>query len=134
MLRPLDIAAQPVERIGHPRQHLPPRAAEGELQILAKHHLVHPVSSSTHVSLLPPPWELFTTRLPFRSATRVNPPGITTTFCPHRMYGRRSTRRPSKCSSTRLGCWLSSTTGWAMKLRGSFSIMAANISRSAADA
>ena len=30
-------------------------------------------------------------------------------------------RRPSKWSSTKLGCWLSSTTGWAMKFRGSSS-------------
>ncbi len=42
-------------------------------------------SSSTHVSLLPPPCELLTTRLPFRKATRVSPPGITTTFSPYRM-------------------------------------------------
>src|ERR1700760_1251056 len=31
-------------------------------------------SSKTHVSLLPPPCELLTTRLPFLSATRVRPP------------------------------------------------------------
>ncbi len=35
-------------------------------------------------------------------------------------------RRPSKRSSIRLGCWLSSTTGWAMKFRGSAVIFSAN--------
>src|SRR4051794_33259185 len=46
--------------IGYPRPLLPP----------APHR-------STHVSLLPPPCELFTTSEPRRSATRVRPPGRT---------------------------------------------------------
>ena len=32
-------------------------------------------AQSTQVSLLPPPWEEFTTRDPFLRATRVSPPG-----------------------------------------------------------
>ena len=39
-------------------------------------------SSRTQVSLLPPPWELLTTRLPLRRATRVRPPGMMITFSP----------------------------------------------------
>jgi len=37
------------------------------------------------------PCEELTTREPFLSATRVSPPGVTVTFSPYRMYGRRST-------------------------------------------
>ena len=35
------------------------------------------VVNSSQVSLVPPPWEEFTTRDPFLSATRVRPPGST---------------------------------------------------------
>lgn len=41
-----------------------------------------PYSSTTQVSLLPPPWEEFTTSEPLRNATRVNPPGRIVTFSP----------------------------------------------------
>jgi hypothetical protein len=36
----------------------------------------------TQVSFDPPPWEEFTTKEPFRKATRVKPPGITSTPFP----------------------------------------------------
>src|SRR5215831_82 len=75
------------------------------------HIATHPVQSigdaaqhdNTHVSLLPPPCEEFTTREPFFSATRVKPPGRTKISFPYRTYGRRSTCRPSKCSATITG-------------------------------
>ena len=50
----LHIAAHPIQRIGQAAQH-----------------------DSTHVSLLPPPCDEFTTREPLFRATRVRPPGKT---------------------------------------------------------
>ena len=50
-----------------------------------------PGSASTQVSLEPPPWLEFTTRLPSGSATRVRPPGTTQTRSPSfTANGRRS--------------------------------------------
>ncbi len=48
------------------------------------HHKICSVSysSSTHVSLLPPPCEEFTTSEPFFNATRVKPPGMMLIFSP----------------------------------------------------
>jgi len=43
----------------------------------------HPYWLNTHVSLLPPPCELFTTSEPFFSATRVSPPGTMLTLSPY---------------------------------------------------
>ena len=59
VLRPLEIASHPVERVGDPGEDHGSRGA------------------STQVSLLPPPWEELTTNEPARSATRVRPPGKT---------------------------------------------------------
>ena len=59
VLRPLEIAPHPVERVGDPGEDHGSRGA------------------STQVSLLPPPWEELTTNEPGRSATRVRPPGKT---------------------------------------------------------
>ena len=66
-LGPLDVAAQPKARVSDTTQH----AAS--------------VSSRTHVSLLPPPCEEFTTSEPLRMATRVSPPGTIVTFSPMRI-------------------------------------------------
>jgi hypothetical protein len=68
---PLDVARDPEEIVGDAAQ--------------------HGSASSTQVSFAPPPCELFTTSDPLRSATRVNPPGVTFTSRPNRMNGRRST-------------------------------------------
>ena len=55
VLRPLDVAVHPVKAVGVASQH-------GQ-------------SSNTQVSLVPPPWEEFTTKEPSFRATRVKPPG-----------------------------------------------------------
>src|SRR4051812_42539351 len=143
VLRALDVSGQPIHRVRVAGKH---GTRDGKQRGWGIHlgHGGHSsttvgstllsagdFSSSTHVSLLPPPWLLFTTSDPLRSATRVSPPGITTGFSPKRMYGRRSTRRPSKWSSIRLGCWLSSMTGWATKFRGSALILSAKACLSA---
>jgi acyl-homoserine lactone acylase PvdQ len=39
----------------------------------------------TQVSLLPPPWEEFTTSDPGRKATRVSPPGTMVILSPYNM-------------------------------------------------
>ena len=76
-LRPFNVAAQPETRVRNSAQ--------------------HDTSSwsRTHVSLLPPPCEEFTTSDPFRMATLVSPPGMITVFSPDRIYGRKSMCRPS---------------------------------------
>src|SRR5262249_7756617 len=75
VLGALEVPVHPVDAVGHAAQHAP--------------------SSSTQVSLLPPPCDEFTTSEPSLSATRVRPPGSTkTSLPPLRMYGRRSTCRP----------------------------------------
>ncbi len=62
VLRPLQVAAHPVQTVGDAREH-----------------------QSTQVSLLPPPCDELTTSEPRRSATRVNPPGTIVIFSPYRM-------------------------------------------------
>src|SRR5262249_6142944 len=76
-------------------------------------------AASTQVSLLPPPWEEFTTRLPAGSATRVRPPGSTNTDCPSlTANGRRSTCRGASSFPTLVGTVDSDTTGCAIQPRG----------------
>src|SRR5580698_1288646 len=71
VLGALEIAAHPVQTVRDSRKHgcLPPT----------------PHARSTHVSLLPPPCEEFTTSDPRRNATRVKPPGTRVTFSPYKM-------------------------------------------------
>src|SRR5262249_43685533 len=57
VLSPIHVARDPEKRIGDARKH------------------AHPSPRRTHVSLLPPPWEEFTTIDPGSRATRVRPPG-----------------------------------------------------------
>src|SRR5262249_37942445 len=59
VLGTLEVASHPVEAVGDAGEDHGSRAA------------------STQVSLLPPPWEEFTTYDPARRATRVSPPGRT---------------------------------------------------------
>src|SRR5208282_2228185 len=71
IVRPLEIAAHPVETVGD----------------AGKHGVLSPNSSKsqfcrTHVSFEPPPCDELTTSEPFRSATRVRPPGIMVIFSP----------------------------------------------------
>src|SRR5207253_2395007 len=73
VLRPLQVAAEPVEIVGEARQH---QAASS--------------TSTTQVSLLPPPWELLTTSEPLTSATRVSPPVVTYGSSRDRLNGLRS--------------------------------------------
>src|SRR5262249_22534892 len=97
VLRALDVAGHPVERLRDAGEHHPSRGGP----------------DSTQVSLLPPPCEEFTTSDPGRSATRVRPPGTIVTFSPHRMYGRRSTWQPRSSPSTQVGWRLRASVGWA---------------------
>ena len=64
VLGPLDLAVHPVDAFGDAGEHcgMKPQV---------------PPDSTTHVSLLPPPWEELTTSDPFTSATLVRPPGST---------------------------------------------------------
>src|ERR1035438_2674621 len=73
VLCPLQVAAHPVETVANARKHrctLP--------------NSVSVYDSRTHVSLLPPPCEEFTTSDPFSRATRVSPPGTMFTLSPNR--------------------------------------------------
>src|ERR1700722_7334927 len=73
VLRPLQVAAHPVETVANTRKHgstLP--------------NSVYAYYSSPHVSLLPPPCEELTTRDPLSRATRVSPPGTMFTLSPKR--------------------------------------------------
>ena len=56
----------------------------------------HLSTSSTQVSLVPPPWEELTTSEPSRSATRVRPPGTMVTSRPESTKGRRSMCRGAR--------------------------------------
>src|SRR3546814_5653516 len=62
---------------------------------MTKKRDTHPhQSSSTQVSLVPPPWLLFTTSEPRVIATRVRPPGVIVRPCGDiRTRGRKSTWR-----------------------------------------
>ena len=55
----LDVAENPVEAVGYTAEH-----------------------GTTQVSLLPPPWDEFTTKESRLRATRVSPPGVTQVDCP----------------------------------------------------
>src|SRR3546814_3620755 len=66
VLGALDVAHHPVEIVGGAAQHQSSPARMSEIS-----------SSSTQVSLVPPPWLELTTSEPSRSATRVSPPGTT---------------------------------------------------------
>ena len=56
---PLDVTGNPVETVGYTAEH-----------------------GTTQVSLLPPPWDEFTTKELRLRATRVSPPGVTQVDCP----------------------------------------------------
>ena len=67
-------------------------------------------SSSTQVSLEPPPWEEFTTSAPSGRATLVSPPGSTQMSSPSlTAKGRRSMWRGTSVPSIRVGCVESAT-------------------------
>jgi len=66
ILRALDVAAHPINGIRDATEH----------QWIPSASLPPPLDN-TQVSLLPPPWDEFTTSEPFLSATRVRPPGST---------------------------------------------------------
>ena len=82
VLRALEVTAEPVEVVGETREH----------QAVSS-------TSTTHVSLLPPPCELLTTSDPLTSATRVSPPVVTYGSSRDRMKGRRSRWLGSRPSS-----------------------------------
>src|SRR5690606_32527502 len=71
-------------------------------------------SSKTHVSLVPPPWDEFTTRDPSLSATRVRPPGTMRMRSETSTKGRRSTWRGASPLSVRIGHVESASVGCAM--------------------
>src|SRR4051812_44496826 len=60
-------------------------------------------SSSTQVSLVPPPWLELTTNDPFFSATRVRPPGVIRTLSPDSTNGLRSTWRGATPDFVKVG-------------------------------
>jgi hypothetical protein len=64
--------------------------------------------------LVPPPWLELTTREPFRSATRVKPPGITLVSLPDSTNGLKSTWRGTISPSISVGAVKSASVGWAM--------------------
>src|SRR6516162_4413271 len=71
------------------------RQPEHRIRDARQHYATQDSSPRTQVSLLPPPWEEFTTNDPGCNATRVSPPGMMVTFCPsYKQKGRRSTCRP----------------------------------------
>src|ERR1017187_103862 len=122
VLGALDVSAHPIQRGGDAREHhvgLGPRGRHlrgcGHLPPSRGRHLP---PSMTHVSFEPPPWDELTTSDPFRSATLVRPPGVTTVFSPQSTYGLRSMCRPSNPCSHQVGERESMMGSWAMKLRG----------------
>src|ERR1039458_5960947 len=87
--------------------------------------------ASTHVSLLPPFWEEFTTSAPSSNATRVRPPGSTSTVSPLEMAkGRRSMCRISRRPLVTVGWSESMIVSWAMNRSGALDSIAAVCSRS----
>src|SRR3569833_980961 len=75
-----------------------------------------PHPSSTHVSLVPPPWLELTTSEPSLSATRVRPPGtMRTRSRPERTKRRKSTWRGATPLSSQVGQVDSASVGCAMK-------------------
>ena len=71
-------------------------------------------SSTTQVSLVPPPWDELTTSEPSRSATRVRPPGTTRVSLPDKTNGRKSICRGAMPFSTKVGQVDSDSVGCAM--------------------
>ena len=85
-----------------------------------------PSSSSTHVSLDPPPWLELTIIEPSRRATRVSPPGTIRMSSPNTANGRRSTwRRASAPSGPAVGTVDSFTRSCAIHFSGRRLISAA---------
>ncbi len=86
------------------------------------------ISSTTQVSLVPPPWLELTTSEPSFSATRVRPPG--TTRMPSRPTARKAADRhgAARClASNEVGQVDSASVGWAMKLSGSLRQLLAEV-------
>src|SRR5574341_2405763 len=104
---------------GRPAVHAFPPAADHSSPFPLPFHpsafRLHPYSSSTQVSLVPPPCEELTTSEPSRSATRVSPPGTSVTALPLNTYGRRSTWRGAIPEPQKVGQVESASVGWAMK-------------------
>src|SRR6186713_2098312 len=72
-------------------------------------------SSSTQLSLVPPPWDEFTTSEPFLSATRVRPPGVMSMPPGEtRTKGLRSTWRGARPALVNIGTVESESVGWAI--------------------
>ena len=122
---PLDVAAEPEQRVGGAAQHGRSRVGKsaaptstGELGVWCDDaSTVHAANhaSSTQVSLVPPPWLELTTSEPSFSATRVRPPGTMRILsAPVRTKGRRSTWRGAMPASTKVGQVESASVGWAM--------------------
>src|ERR1700694_3300652 len=133
VLGALDVAAHPVDGIGDTTEHYrgTPRGTSTATSPPEGPSSSAGSSASTQVSLLPPPCDELTTNDPFVSATRVKPPGKTKISSPCRMYGRRSTWRPSNWPPMMVGTRESDSTGCAMYLRGCASIRLAKSSCSA---
>src|SRR4051794_4076768 len=87
--------------------------------------------SSTQVSLVPPPWEEFTTKEPSRKATRVSPPGTSVTSRPDNTNGRRSICRGATPPSTYVGPADNPNVGCAIYFSGERNIRSQNASSSA---
>src|SRR5260221_8871561 len=86
------------------RRPLPPCGGGSGWGVLgARCHSASLHSSSTQVSLVPPPWLELTTSEPSRSATRVSPPGTICTSLPDSTKGLRSTWRGAPPLSTKGG-------------------------------
>ena len=79
IFRALDAAAHPVNRIRDATEHqvMAPVAEIASAPGGAASPSAMTLSASTQVSLVPPPWEEFTTSDPGFKATRVSPPGRT---------------------------------------------------------
>src|ERR1700683_380091 len=71
IVRPLEIAAHPVQTVGNARKHerFSPNSSRSQF-------------CKTHVSFEPPPCDEFTTSEPLRKATRVRPPGTMVILSP----------------------------------------------------
>ena len=73
------------------------------------------VGSMTQVSLLPPPWELLTTREPSFKATRVSPPcGHVGLFAGQDEGPQVEVAGHDPPVAERRGRWTACTIGWAM--------------------
>ncbi len=77
VLRPLDVAIHPKNRVGNAAQHVVASAGAATAGAPFCKWASSTRVPRTQVSLLPPPCELFTTIEPFSKATLVRPPGST---------------------------------------------------------